>query len=449
MYENRTIQLKAGTEKKGPVLYWMSRDQRVRDNWALLFAQKLSLDKKSPLSVAFNLAPSFLGATIRHYGFMLKGLGEVEYTLAGLNVPFFILLGEPSKTIPALAREIGASAVVTDFNPLRLKKEWKRKISSSLTVVPFYEVDAHNIVPYFRTSKKLEFAARTIRPKITRLLPEFLHEFPIPVKMPKSGFKASPIDWTKIMLSLEVDRKVAEISDIKPGEQAAAAALGKFVSQKLALYPEARNDPTIDGQSGLSPYIHFGQLSAQRVALAVRKSRAPKESKSAFLEELIVRRELSDNFCAYNESYDSFEGFPAWSKKTLDQHRRDPREYVYNLKTFESATTHDELWNAAQIEMARTGKMHGFMRMYWAKKILEWSESPEQALETAIFLNDRYELDGRDPNGYVGCTWSIGGVHDRPWFERAVYGKVRYMSADGAARKFKVESYINANGVRS
>ncbi len=242
--------------------------------------------------------------------------------------------------------------------------------------------------------------------------------------------------------TLDVDRCVSAVDWIQPGEKSARRALRQFIREKLPRYDEMRNDPTKDGQSNLSPYLHFGQISAQRVALEVSKTRGHKESRDAFLEELIVRRELSDNFCFYNADYDNFEGFPDWAKKTLNDHRRVRREYIYSLEDFENATTHDELWNAAQVEMARTGKMHGYMRMYWGKKILEWTKSPEEALEIAIYLNDRYELDGREANGYTGIAWCIGGVHDRAWPQRAIFGKVRYMSYNGCKSKFNVSAYI-------
>ena len=216
-----------------------------------------------------------------------------------------------------------------------------------------------------------------------------------------------------------------------------------FLQNRLPTYDEQRNDPTLDGQSNLSPYLHFGQLSAQRVALETSKASANKKAKEAFLEELIVRRELSDNFCFYNENYDNFKGFPDWAKKTHEIHRKDRREYLYSREEFEQATTHDDLWNAAQIEMIERGKMHGYMRMYWAKKIFEWTASPEEALDIAIYLNDKYELDGRDPNGYTGIAWSIGGVHDRAWFERPVFGKIRYMNYNGCKSKFNVRAYID------
>ncbi|MGD8924028.1 MAG: deoxyribodipyrimidine photolyase, partial [Syntrophobacterales bacterium] len=233
-----------------------------------------------------------------------------------------------------------------------------------------------------------------------------------------------------------------EVDWLLPGEKAAADILDQFLTTKLSTYSSKRNDPNEYAVSHLSPYLHFGQISAQRVALEVRKRKVSKASKDDFLEELIVRRELSDNFCYYNPDYDKFAGFPEWAQKTLDEHRNDKREYIYSLEQFESGKTHDDLWNAAQSEMVKTGKMHGYMRMYWAKKILEWTSSPEDALEIAILLNDKYELDGRDTNGYVGIAWSIGGVHDRAWKERSIFGKVRYMSYGGCKAKFSVKTYI-------
>jgi len=221
--------------------------------------------------------------------------------------------------------------------------------------------------------------------------------------------------------------------------------LREFLRERLPWYHEGRNDPMEDAQSNLSPYLHFGHISAQRIVLEVTKHDANRESQEAFLEELIVRRELSDNFCFYNAHYDHFEGFPDWAKKTLNDHRKDTREYVYSLDDFGRGDTHDQLWNAAQREMVRRGKMHGYMRMYWGKKILEWTESPEEAIKIAIYLNDRYELDGRDTNGYAGIAWSIGGVHDRAWPERPIFGKIRYMSYHGCKSKFDVMAYRERN----
>lgn len=446
--DERIRLLKSGSIKKGSVLYWMSRDQRTRDNWALLYAQKLALERGEPLAVLFCLVPTFLNATARQYLFMLKGLEEVGQVLLSKNIPLFCQAGMPEETIPQFIMEHDIGILVTDFDPLKIKRAWKDAVAERIDI-PFYEVDAHNIVPCWVASEKQDFAARTFRPKINRRLTEFLTEFPKLKKHPHRWTKKiAPIAWDNLEKTLVVDRTVAEIDWIKPGETAARRVFRTFLTKKLEDYDTVRNDPTVDGQSHLSPYLHFGYISAQRVALEVTKSTINQEHQADFIEELIVRRELSDNFCFYNTAYDTSEGFPPWARTTLSEHARDEREYLYSLEQFESAATHDPLWNAAQSEMVTKGKMHGYMRMYWAKKILEWSRTPEEAFYTAVYLNDRYELDGRDPNGYVGCAWSIGGVHDRAWFQRPVFGKIRYMSYNGCKSKFDVDRYIGTAGSR-
>lgn len=419
----------------------MSRDQRVRDNWALIHAQDRAIEMKRPLIVFFCLVPQFLNATIRQYSFMLKGLCEVQSGLNNLNIPFELSVGEPRYKLPEFMNKIKAAALVADFDPLKIKRRRLKDVTAKVDV-PVSLVDAHNIVPVWEVSEKQEYAARTIRPKIHRLLDEFLDEFPKVKQHPYKIQRPGDIRWEDIFAGLEINRSVSEVAWLTPGEQAAKKMLNEFVDRKLELYPDTRNDPTKNGQSNLSAYLHFGQVSAQRVALKAAKSKTPARARENFLEELIVRRELSDNFCYYNDEYDSFAGFPAWARETLNKHRKDKRKPVYEPGRFEYAQTHDELWNAAQKEMVLTGKMHGYMRMYWAKKILEWSPSPEDALNTAIYLNDKYELDGRDPNGYTGIAWSIGAVHDRAWKERPVYGKIRYMSLAGAKRKFDVAAYV-------
>jgi deoxyribodipyrimidine photo-lyase len=439
----RVRTLKERAIKAGPVLLWMSRDQRAKDNWGLLLAQELALKQKAPLAVVFCLVPAFLGATTRQYGFMLKGLQEVEQSLSKKNIPFFLLTGSPEEELPKFIREYHVSTLVKDFDPLRIKRTWAEAVAGSIDI-PCYEVDAHNIVPCWVASPKQEYGAYTFRPKIRRLLPEFLEKYP--------PLREHPFPWKEKSMAparmksfgtLGADT-VPDTDWIKPGEKEAFRVLRRFVEKKLASYDTRRNDPSADGQSDLSPYLHFGQISAQRVALEVSASAMVKNSREAFIEELVVRRELSDNYCFYNENYATFEGFPEWAKKTLHAHRNDKREYRYSRDQFENAQTHDDLWNAAQMEMLKRGKMHGYMRMYWAKKILEWTESPEKAMEVAIYLNDRYELDGRDPNGYAGIAWSIGGVHDRAWNERPVFGKIRYMSYNGCKSKFNIKNYIHA-----
>lgn len=425
----------------GPVLYWMSREQRVSDNWGLCHAQMLALERQAPLLVAFTLADSFLGATQRQYGFMLRGLEQAQQRLAELGIPFFLLRGEPPQSIIRFAEENGVSCVVTDFDPLRIKRTWREGAASESTC-QFIEVDSHNIVPCRIASPKREYGAYTIRPKLKRLLPEFLLPLPRLLRhpFPWSGMTTA-LDAGQLLTQLPLDRSVSEAGGFIAGEEAAAAALADFIENRLNGYAIRRNNPNIDGQSGLSPWLHFGQLAPQRVALAIAQSSSGPDAE-ALLEELIVRRELADNFCLYCPDYDHLEAAPDWARRTLEKHRHDSRPWCYTTQELEQATTHDPLWNAAQQEMAQTGKMHGYLRMYWAKKILEWSESPEAAFASAIDLNDRYSLDGRDPNGYAGIAWSICGVHDRAWGERPVFGTIRFMSFDGCTRKFDVSGYI-------
>ena len=421
----------------GPVVYWMSRDQRVNDNWALLYAQELAIRRSAPLAAVFCLAPRFMGAGSRQYHFMLAGLKEVKQNLSRLGIAFFLLYGDPVVEIPQFLEEFGAGALVSDFSPLRISRGWKNAIAARIAI-PFYEVDAHNVIPCWLASVKQEWAAYTFRPKVHRLLGEFLVDFPA-IKRHKIGWPSEvECDWKKAEASIEAE-SVADTKWLVPGEAAARAVLDGFLGRKLSGYDKDRNDPTRDGQSNLSPYLHFGQISAQRAALQALSR--PTDA-SAFLEELVVRRELADNFCYYNPEYDSVGSFPDWAKQTLRLHQKDRREYIYSLKELERAESHDHLWNASQKEMLCRGKMHGYLRMYWAKKILEWSESPAEALNAAIYLNDRYELDGRDPNGFTGIAWSIGGLHDRAWKEREVFGKVRYMSYNGMRSKFNVPDYI-------
>jgi deoxyribodipyrimidine photo-lyase len=426
---------------RGPVVYWMSRDQRAEDNWALLFAQDTALERGEGVVVLFVLADSFLGAARRQYRFMLRGLSETARELGSCNIPFFLLRGEPGEVVAKFVSEIGASLLVTDFDPLRIKMRWRTETAQRLAV-PFYDVDAHNIVPCRIASHKGEYSAGTFRPRITRRLDEFLIDIPPLVPHPHPSPVASDVRWDEVERSLGVPDAGGSIDWITPGQNAAKAAMKDFIGKKLFRYDDERNDPTKNAQSGLSPYLHFGQLSAQRLAREVQKSHARHTAKAAFLEQLIVRRELSDNFCLWHDDYDSVDCFHSWAKKTLDEHRGDRREHLYSLRELRDAETHDRLWNAAQGELVIRGTMPGYLRMYWAKKILEWTEDPEEAMEYAISLNDTYQLDGRDPNGYAGIAWSIGGVHDRAWGERAIFGKIRYMSYAGCRRKFDVDGYI-------
>jgi deoxyribodipyrimidine photo-lyase len=427
------------------IIYWMSRDQRVRDNWALLYAQQLALEQQIPLIVLFVLTEKFSGATLRQYDFMLRGLQEVERDLRELNIGFEFLKGEIVDIVSDYVIKSNASALVCDFSPLRIGRKWREGAAKKIGVSMF-EVDAHNIVPVRIASVKQEFGAYTLRPKINKLLPTYLEHFQEIKKHPFGEISNTKVDWNREIAELAVDKSVNPVDWITPGESAAYEQLEKFISERLDNYDKDRNDPNTKGQSDLSPYLHFGQISAQRIAFEVEKYKMTGgnvTSADAFLEELIVRRELSDNFCLYNHHYDSVNGFPEWAKKTHEEHKNDTREHLYSKKEFEESRTNDDAWNACQTEMVNRGKMHGYMRMYWAKKILEWTESAEKAMDIAIYLNDKYELDGRDPNGYVGIAWSIGGVHDRAWFERSVFGKIRYMNSNGLKKKFDLSKYIN------
>uniref|UniRef100_A0A2C9JI45 Deoxyribodipyrimidine photo-lyase n=1 Tax=Biomphalaria glabrata TaxID=6526 RepID=A0A2C9JI45_BIOGL len=307
-----------------------------------------------------------------------------------------------------------------------------------------FQVDAHNIVPCWVASPKLEYGARTIRSKIHKQLDEFLTEFPPLVKHPHSPEKMpEETDWEKADSYLEVNRKVAEVSWAKPGAESGLRMLESFCEKRLKYFSSDRNDPNKQALSNLSPWFHFGQISVQRCILTVKLYRSKSnDSVNAFIEEAVVRRELADNFCFYNPHYDAVQGTNDWAKKSLDLHRKDKRPYLYSRDQLEQSKTHDDLWNAAQTQLVNEGKMHGFLRMYWAKKILEWTKSPENALADAIYLNDKYNLDGRDPNGYVGCMWSICGIHDQGWAERAVFGKIRYMNYQGCKRKFDVPAFV-------
>lgn len=439
--EKRARQLNDAEIKSGPMVYWLSRDQRAKDNWALLAAQELAIARKEPLIVIFTLSDKFLEATYRQYSFMLDGLKELEESLASKNIPFIILLGDPVESILKFVSQKKIGALMTDFSPLKISRSWKDEIASRLDIA-FFEVDAHNIVPAWQASPKQEFGAYTIRPKINKLLPEFLTSFPSLKKHPHSSSLKAKNDYEKLIKNLKIDYQVEKVSGFKAGEKAAYRAMNDFLKNRLSGYNINRNNPLLNAQSGLSPYLHFGHISAQAIALAVEKTPAPLVDREAFLEELIVRKELADNFCLYNQNYNNPQGFPDWAKKSIKKHASDKREYLYSSKQLETAQTHENLWNAAQVEMIKTGKMHGYMRMYWAKKILEWTSNAETAMKEAIYLNDKYELDGRNPNGYAGIAWSIGGVHDRAWFERPIFGQIRYMNENGCRRKFKVDDYI-------
>lgn len=429
----------------GPVLYIMSRDQRVEDNWALLYAQAQALKRKKSLCVLFNLLPHYPHPFTRHFDFLLRGLEEVAEKLEKLQIGFQLTVGDAKEEITKFVQKEKVGLVVFDVNPLRSPTRVREAVAASLPV-HCREVDAHNIVPVWEASAKAEFSARTFRPKINAKLGAFLTDFPRLKKHPQVPPTFSPTKWQMLRDALSLDDSVSLPAWITPGSRAGQAVLRDFVTKRLTGYADDRNDPNKAALSNLSPYLHYGQVSAARVALEVKQTRAPESDKEALLEELIVRRELADNFCFYTPHYDLLQGAHSWAQKTLAAHADDQRSHFYSRTEFEKAKTHDALWNAMQRQMVIEGKMHGWCRMYWAKKILEWTPNIQCAIDTALYLNDKYELDGRDPNGVVGVMWSMCGVHDRAWAERPVFGKIRYMNYNGATRKFDVAAYIARYG---
>lgn len=426
------------------VVYWMQRAQRGVDNPALDVAIDVANEMRRPVAVFFGLHPKYPNANLRHYAFLIEGLAETIKRIERRGAAF-IFRPFPRHSLTRFCNEVKPCLVVGDENPMRAPESWRQSAAEKLRT-PFWTVDADVIVPTGIFEKE-EYAARTLRPKINRVLEVFMHPF----KNPRARFKwrdderpfSQRLDEAELLRKLPFDRGAQPVTAFKGGTGEGLKRLRHFIESGLAEYDTARNLPHVDGTSALSAYLHFGQISPLKIALEVRDADAPEAAKRAYLEELIVRRELAINFAARNPDYDRLEGCPNWAKATLQEHKRDERPHLYTGAQLESADTADALWNAAQIEMVKTGRMHGYMRMYWAKKILEWTRSPEEAFDIAVRLNDRYFLDGRDPNGYTGIAWAIGGKHDRPWGpRRPVFGTVRYMSRAGMSRKFDVKAYI-------
>jgi deoxyribodipyrimidine photo-lyase len=427
----------------GYVLYWMQQAQRVDCNHALEYAIRAANERQLPLLAAFGITRRFPQGQMRHYAFMLEGLKETEEELRKRGIKLIVRLTAPPETVTALSP--GAALIVTDAGYLRIQRAWRSRVARSVDC-PVVQVESDVVVPVQLVSDKEEYAARTIRPRIHEHLTSFLKPLErteLERDSVEMGLPSVDIsDTGRILQSLSVPGRAGRVSSFTGGTSHALGLLGAFVRHGLKQYPDGHSDPGSGVESGLSPYLHFGQISPLRIALAVRSARGiPKAAKDAFLEELIVRRELAMNFCFYNEDYDRYECLPEWAASTLAAHAGDKREYEYSYRRLEKAETHDPYWNAAQREMLLTGKMHGYMRMYWGKKIIEWSPSPKEAFKRALKLNNIYELDGRDPNSFAGIAWCFG-KHDRAWKERPVFGKIRWMSPDGLRRKFDMDAYL-------
>jgi len=425
----------------GNICYIMSRDQRVNNNWALQFALEQAERNKTGVCVIFALQDEFLNASSDIFNLMLSGLKDTKQQLAKLKLPFYLLKGRHSEIIPQFVKDFSIGMLVGDFDPLKIKRSWQKEINSAINI-PFIEIDAHNIVPARIASPKLEYAAYTIRTKIKKVLYQYLFELPKYPELRENIMENINISDFSYIHNKLLEKDLKHKYDIILTEKEAENTLQEFIQNRLNQYDKYRNYPNINAVSELSPYLHFGKISAQKAAFDIFYSEAEQVNKDKFLEELIIRRELSDNFCLYNENYDNFDGFNLWAKDTLNKHRDDPREPLYELEVLENSASHDPLWNAANNQMKQTGKMHGYLRMYWAKKILHWAATPELAIEYAIYLNDKYSIDGRDPNGYAGIAWAIGGTHDRVWFERTIFGKVRYMSYESQIKKYDYREYL-------
>ena len=422
------------------LLYWMQASQRTENNHALEYAVQRANERRKPLLVFFGITDSFPEANLRHYTFMLQGLQEVQSELKQRNIGLIIRYASPEKEVLTLAEH--ADLVIVDRGYLKIQQQWREYAAKHLDCL-LIQVESEVVVPVELVSSKEEYSARTIRGKIHTYRDDFLNYVP----QQESDYSSVNLDLESVDLSsldkaqslLRCDRTVKPVTHFRGGSRAASELLDAFINHKFDQYPELRNNPEMDWTSHLSPYLHFGQISPLTIVFRILEQQHPAEE--AFLEELIVRRELSMNFVFYNPLYDSYDAIPPWAKDTLNNHRDDPRDYMYTLKELENANTHDEYWNAAQQEMVFRGKMHGYMRMYWGKKILEWSSTPEEAFSHALYLNNKYELDGRDPNGFTGVAWCFG-KHDRAWQERPIFGKVRYMNANGLKRKFDIDKYV-------
>ena len=423
------------------ILYWMQQAQRVKYNQAFNYSIEVANQKNLPLLVCF-IVTSFPEAQPAHYRFMLEGIREVETALREKNIRFMIRKGDIVSEIVKLAAN--AELLIMDRGYLRIQREWRKSVQKQI-ICPSRIIDTDTIVPVIAVTDRAEIAARTIRPKLKKLLPEYFREIPeLNLHSESQNVIISREDKLPNQEVLDsITRESRREPTFRGGYSFAKISLSHFISEKLALYADHSSDPSSNICSHLSPYLHFGQISALEITLEIMAASAPQASKDAFLEQLIIRRELAVNFVWNTPGYDEYvHAVPEWAQSTLDLHKHDPRQYNYDLEELQNAATHDIYWNAAQQEMCKTGFMHNYMRMYWAKKIIEWTISPQTAYQWMCYLNNKYLLDGRDANSYTGIAWCFGR-HDHPWKEREIFGKVRYMNAKGLQRKFKIQKYVD------
>jgi len=427
------------------VLYWMQQSQRAEYNHALEYAVQAANKLGLGILVGFGLTDDYPQANLRHYTFMLQGLSETQTSLENQGIRMVVQYGAPVEVAKSLGRN--AALIVCDQGYQQHQKQWRTQVARSATCL-VVQVESDVIVPVGVVSPKAEYAARTIRPKIHRNLDDYLIPFQAsPVKKDSLNLNVRSLDLQNIdrlISKLSIDCSVTAVSRFfKGGPSQAKARFDTFMSERFQNYVQNRNQPQTDDISHMSPYLHFGQISPLYLALQVSTGpESLREAQESYLEELIVRRELAINFVHYTPRYDMFACLPQWARTTLIQHKNDYREALYTRKQLESAQTHDGYWNAAMREMKTTGFMHNYMRMYWGKKILEWCKTPEYGFRTNLYLNNKYFVDGRDANSYTGVGW-VYGLHDRAWFERPIFGKIRYMAASGLERKCDIKAYVH------
>ncbi|MGL4988942.1 MAG: deoxyribodipyrimidine photo-lyase [Cetobacterium sp.] len=436
MFDERITILKKVQNIDGKyILYWMQESQRTKYNFGLKKAIEVSNDKKLPLYVVFNYIENYPEASKRHFDFMLQGLKDVKENLKKKGIKFIFLVGDAETNIIKICKS--AECIIWDKSYLKLQREQRKNILDKITV-NVIEVESNVVVPVEVVSKKEEYSAKTLRDKYKKIKEFFLVQFS-DLEYLNSNLNIEEIE--KMDLSKKYIPKSKKKLDggFLGGEIESEKILDYFLKENIREY--SKKGPDNDRSSKLSLYLHFGQISPLEILFKVQNSENFSEEKESFLEELTIRRELAINFVYYNINYDKWEGITyKWAYETLKNHTADNREYLYSLEELENYKTHDSHWNACQKEMVKTGYMDGYMRMYWCKKILEWSEIPQKAYEITIYLNNKYFYDGRDPNSYAGVAWCFG-KHDRAWKEREIFGKVRYMNFAGLERKFDMEKY--------